>query len=374
METYLLSSKLNEIEREFVIKTMNDVKLNAVKSIVYVNGKITDETKAPHPIEYTPEEILALVKNKHEEKKQELEIMLQCFKKVAESGIVEDIYNLGTAFFYKQYYREARELFHASLSMKNDHHQSFNYLGMTEIEMGNYMEALEYCENAAELRPNFADYRFNLGHAYLNTQSYKKAVSEFKEAIKINLYYSDAYLSLSLAYLKNAIEQNETELFNNILSNTIDYINKAAIIDPFYKNEIHTEGLCALQNMDLEVAYTLFRRLLNSKKIKRNEELADYYMKYVYSQSGVNEHALIKRIAYLNNEIENKPSYADLHIEQGANYLRLSKVSWERSMEHLKKALDINPGMDNIVGLLEKIETEYENIQKIVTNIDAGKK
>ncbi len=374
METYLLSSKLNEIEREFVIKTMNDVKLHTVKSIVYVNGQMTDETKAPHPIEYTPEEILALVKNKHEEKKQELEIMLRCFKHVAESGIVEDIYNLGTAFFYKQYYREARELFHASLSLKNDHHQSFNYLGMIEMEMGNYMEALEFCENAAELRPSFADYRYNLGHAYLNTHSYKKAVSEFQEALKINLYYADAYLSLSLAYLKNAIERNETELFKNILSNTIDYINKAAIIDPFYKNEIHAEGLSALQDMDIEVAYTLFQRLLNLKKVKRNDELSSYYMKYVYSHNDVSEHALNKRINYLNSEIENNPSYVDLHVEQGLNYLRLSKISWERSMEHLKKALDINPGMDNIVELLEKIENEYENIHKISADKDIGNK
>ncbi|RKX22959.1 MAG: hypothetical protein DRP35_00645 [Candidatus Zixiibacteriota bacterium] len=374
METYLLSSKLNEIEREFVIKTTNDAKLNAVKSIVYVNGQMTDETKAPHPIEYTPEEILALVKNKHEEKKQELEIMLQSFKYVAESGIIEDIYNLGTAFFYKQYYREARELFHMSLSLKNDHHQSYNYLGMTEIELGNYVEALEFCENAVELRPKFADYRYNLGHAYLNTNSYKKAVSEFQEALKINLYYADAYLSLSLAYLKNAIERNETELFKDVLSNTIDYINKAAIIDPFYSNEIHAEGLGALRNMDIEVAYTLFQRLLNLKKVKRNDELSSYYMKYVYSHNGANEYALNKRINYLNGEIENNPSYADLYVEQGANYLRLSKISWKRSMEHLKRALDVNPNMENVIKLLNEIENEYENIHKISADTDTGNK
>jgi len=38
-------------------------------------------------------------------------------------------------------------------------------------------------------------------------KSCRKAVTEFEEAIRVNLYYGDAYFSLGLALLKNALMQ-----------------------------------------------------------------------------------------------------------------------------------------------------------------------
>ncbi len=367
METYRLSSKLIEINREFLIKTSNDVKVNSVISTVYVNGEETETAKCPHPVEFSPEEILTLVKSKHSEKKAEVEVMLKCYNETMESGESERMFQLGTAFFYKKYSRESRELFNSAIALNPQFHQACNYLGMVELEMGDLNKAVEVSEKAVSMKPGFADYRFNLGHAYLAIKNCPKAVREFEEAISTNLYYADAYISLALAYLLNAIEQQNITLFQNVLTKTIDAVKKASIIDPFFDNEIHKDGLIAIEALDVEVAFAMFSKLLKNKKEKRDIELSDYYVKYLYSSDANDDKTLSHRINYLKEEIEKYPTYADLHDEISSCYLSLARNYWQNSLNHLQKALDINPSLDNINNLLEEAGKEIENINRVIS-------
>jgi hypothetical protein len=77
METYRLSSKLKEKDREYLIQTANDSNVGTVATVIYVDGVLTETVNCPHPADVQPQEVLSLVKMTHNEKKQEIETLLQ---------------------------------------------------------------------------------------------------------------------------------------------------------------------------------------------------------------------------------------------------------------------------------------------------------
>ena len=102
METYRLNSRLVEKDREYTIQTTNDIGTGSISSEVFVNGALADATQLPHPEQAQPEEVLALVKSTHGDKKQEVETLLKSYLQALESANPEMMYHLGLALFYKR--------------------------------------------------------------------------------------------------------------------------------------------------------------------------------------------------------------------------------------------------------------------------------
>ena len=211
METYRLKSRLVENNKEYVIQTSNDTNLSTVSSVIYINGEEAETIRCPLPMEVSSEEILSLVKLRHGEMKRELESLLEAYRRVLGGSDPQKMYHLGTAFFYKQFYLESRQLFMAATKADSQFHQAFNYLGLAESALGHHEEAVRACRIAVEKRPGYADYRNNLGEALLSTSACKPAIDEFEEAIRINLYYGDAHFNLGLALILNGLEQQDTK-------------------------------------------------------------------------------------------------------------------------------------------------------------------
>lgn len=369
METYRLSSKVIEDKKEFVIQTSNDVKIGSVLSKVYVNGKLTESSKSPHPIEFSPEEILSLVKACHEDKKTEIELMLKAFQSAKKEGSPEMMSKLGAAFFYKGFVSEAQDLLHAAISIDSNNDFAYSILARTEIETERYDLAVKYAKETVAMKPSYPDYRYHLGVAHLFNGNGKEAGKEFSEATKINLYYADAYFGMGLALILNAISQDDKKLFTNILSNSREYIKKAAAIDPDYETDIFKEGIKALDISSLETAFNLFKKVYYLKKEARNSQLAGYYMKFVYSQNDLSDTTITNRIDFLKAELEKNPDFVDLHAELSYCYMNRSKNSLQEAVEHYQKALNINPSLETVEKNLEAVTEQLKQFSEILSKI-----
>ena len=252
METYRLNSKLVENNKEYIIQTSNNVSLGIVETEVFVDGKLADSNRVPHPEQLRPEEVMTLVQNTHSDKKYEIEELLQAAQKTLDSANPEMIMNLAFAFYYKKFYDESKFLLEHVIKINPEDHAAYNCLGMVELERGSYQEALTNAQRAVDLKPEYADYRNNLGEAFLSMEMYRKAVNEFERAIDINLYYSEAYFNYGLALLMNALQQLDTDLFKNFLTKCNDYFSKAEIINPEFKVTEFEKGLIALNAQNLK--------------------------------------------------------------------------------------------------------------------------
>ena len=369
METYRLNSKLVENNKEYIIQTSNNVSLGIVETEVFVDGKLADTNRVPHPEQLCPEEVMSLVQNTHSDKKYEIEELLSAAKKTLDTANPEMIMNLAFAFYYKKFYEESKYLLQHVINLKPDSHAAYNCLGLVELELGRYQEALASAQKAVGLKPEYADYRNNLGEAFLSMEMYHKAVKEFERAIDINLYYSEAYYNYGLTLLMNAIRQLDTDLFKDFLSKCNDYFSKAEIINPEYKVSEFEKGLIALNAQNLHESLKHFLAVRDYHKELKKQKSAPYYMKHVLHPNLISEKVLAERIVFLQQEIEENPTYVDLYAELARCYVNHSYLFWKKGIEQYKQTLRLNPSFAKIKDKINHAEKALSNLDEAVKNL-----
>ena len=371
METYRVNSKLRENNKEYLIQTANDANLGLVETTIYIDGVPAESASCPHPEDIKPQEVMSLVNITHGEKKKEIEHLLQSYHTVMQGGSPEAMFHLGTAFLYKGFCHEARDLFLAATAANKEYHQAYNQLCITEQVMGNIARAIESGSRAVELRPKYADYRNALGEAYLSDDSPRKALTEFEEAIRINLYYGDAYFNLGLAKLLLLLKQGRLTNPEEELAGITDCLYKASLITPGYKGQAFDEGMKALKRRDLETALRALKVIREAKKEKHRQEFAGFYMKLILFPQLSSEQAVRDRIDFLKGEITKNPSYVDLQAELGRCYLEMSRMTWQRGVEQYRKTAELGPTLTEIQSALDTAERVHETIISAVNRISS---
>ncbi len=354
METYRLSSKLREQDREYLIQTTNDISEGSVMTSVYVDGRQTDTVRCPHPTEINPEEVLSLVKAAHGEKKKEIEVLLRAFKQIMEGANSEALYQLGTAFFYKKLYPEAIELFDAVVCVDRNAHQAHNHIGLTYIAMGRTDDAIAACTKAVEGRPGYADFRNNLGEAFLADGQADEAIKEFEQAVSINMYYADAYFNLGLAHTLKAANGGAVADKEAIVNRIVECLNRASMIEPALQERSGFEnGIQTLKSYDFAQGLNLLKGVREQRREERRLEFATFYMRFVLYPGWVTEKAVEDRIVFLERELQRNPSYIDLQAELAQCYLEKSRLIWQKGVKQLEKTSEMNGALTWVTEALE---------------------
>jgi len=372
MENYRLKSKVLVNDKEFLVQTVNDASQMSVVSSLFVDGRILEIARFPHPAEVSAEDVLAMVKTTHEEKKTELEHLLETYAKVLRSGDTDLMYHLGTAFYFKRIFEEAGTLFQAILEARPDYHQAGNYLGLTLLAQGRNDEAIKALAGAVETRPNFADYHNNYAEALLEGGFCRRAVEELETALKHNIYYADAYFNLGLAHIYNAVKREDFDMYANLLDKTTDLFNRAALIAPDYKTAQFEEAFEVLRQGDLPRAFTLFRAVRDSRRERSRQEFSSFYLRFLLYADRPNEKVIADRILYLQDEIDKNPTYVDLHHELALCYLQQAQFSWRKGIDQFKKTIEINPRLTKTNDALNRAAEFESSLKAVVADIIKG--
>lgn len=369
MDSYRLDSRIVDNEKEYLIQTVNDVRQGVIKTSFFVNGELMDASVMPHSEEMSENEILNLVKTTHGDKKSELEYLLKSYRNILEEGRPEMMFHLGSALFYRRMYPEARQLFQSAVKIRHDYHEAYYFLSQTELMSNHIDAAVKAGLKAVEIRPQFADYRNILGEAFMAAGSCRRAVIEFEDAIKLNIYYADAYFNLALAYTLNAVTKEDFNLYTDLTTKTMDLLNKAVLINPDYKTSTFDEAVAALTNGELKRAFALFKGVRDEKKEKQRQGKAAHFHRFLMYTEWLSQSNIDDRIKQLQNEIDRNPSYVDLYYELGACYLHQAKFAWQKSIEQFKKALEINPSLAKAKRSLELSEENYLKLTDAIFDI-----
>lgn len=369
MESYRLNSRIVEGEKEFMIQTLNDSERGVIKTSIFVDGEFLDADVLPHSDKISEDQILSMVKSAHGEKKSELEYLFKCFKSVVENGSPETMNQLGIALFYKKLYWEAEKLFRTAAKMKQNFDEAWFYLCRTELAMGNYDEAVEAGNKAVELKPKYADYHNYLGEAYQETGSCRRAVLEFEESIKQNVYYADAYFNLAITYILNEVNREDYNLSGDFDTRTIEMLNKAVLIYPYYKSRNFDNAINSIKDGNPKKAYALLLEIRRDNEERQRRENSTYFQRFLMKTDLMNQNSISDRIGFLKKEIDKNPGYVDLYYELAVCYLHQSKFDWERSINYFKKALEINPKLKKALKAHELAEDEFLKLSDAVFDI-----
>jgi len=359
METFRINSKLKENEKEILIQTANNPSEGTISSSVYIDGVLTEMFMLPHPIEENPDRIMSLVKETHGIRKEELEALLAAYRNAMSSSDAKLICKLGQALYYKRFYAEAKELLRSAVTLDPEFHAARQALAKVELELGNAKEALQHASQTVQQCPRYADYRNTLGEALLMNNDFPKAVSEFQDAVKINLYYAEAYFNLGLAVLQ-CIKVNPNEsTAPNLLNRSRDAFKKAAMIDAEYAASPFDQGLRAIAGVQLNKALEYFETVGRRAKEKYRSDQATYFMRFVIMRDSAGEETVETRIKYLEKEITKNSSYVDLHSELAQCYLEQARKNWRKGIEQYRKTLELNPGFGSARRCLDEAERHY---------------
>lgn len=83
--------------------------------------------------------------------------------------------------------------------------KSVNDLGVIQLKLGNYDEAITMFKKALEIDPSYSMGPFLFGDIYTDAERYEEKIDEFKKVIKRNHEYARANNYLGLAYLEKKI-------------------------------------------------------------------------------------------------------------------------------------------------------------------------
>lgn len=369
METYRLNSRIVEEDKEFLVQTENDIDKGIVRTSIFINGEYVDSNILPHQGEISEEQVLDLVKTAHGEKKSELEFLLKNFHQVLENGSPDMMVQLGKALYYKKMYNEAVRLFRAAANLREDSHEACFFLGLTYARCGNIPEGVKISEEAVKLRGRFPDYRNALGEAYLAEDRWQEALDQFEEAIKRNVYYSDAYFNTALCYLTNAIRRDNKELADEYKARTVEILEKSVLINPIFKTSDYDNAMQAIENDDTKLARDLLFKVRHSKQEKDRIEKAAHFQRYLLNTDWLNHGDIGGRINTLEREITKNPGYVDLYYELAVCRLYQARLSWKDAIGNFEKALKINPDLKKAKSAAELASEEFLKLTDIVYDI-----
>lgn len=366
METYRMSSKLREQEREYLIQTANDVARGAIATTIYVDGSPAETIQCPHPQEIKPEEVLSLVKSTHYEKKQEVELLLQSYRRVLQDGHPLTMHQLAVMLYHKGFLFEALDLLHQATHLNPELHQSFNQLAMVELAMGRMKPAVAAAERAVAMRPNFADYRNNLGEALLGTGESLRAIAQFEQAVTVNLYYADAYFNMGLGWLHQAMSSPQPAV---LIARVADAMRKACLIYPEYSGQMLDSAMAALKEHDLSRSYEIFISIREARREVRRHELAATFVHTNLVPEQLAERSLQERISVLTGQVARYPIYPDLQSELGQAYLETARLACERSIQHFRKASELNPSLTRNLSAMERAEDILDHLDSLLGKV-----
>ena len=112
------------------------------------------------------------------------------------SGI---LYNLARLYARKKDFQKAKEYFQQAIDVNPDFFALYFGLGNVLEEEGEIDVAIKAYEKAASLKPNFVDVHYRLGTLYAQKAN-SRALWHFKEAIRLNSNFSEAYNNLAVLY------------------------------------------------------------------------------------------------------------------------------------------------------------------------------
>ncbi|MDX9701433.1 MAG: tetratricopeptide repeat protein [Candidatus Auribacterota bacterium] len=102
---------------------------------------------------------------------------------------------------------------------QNDAFQYFEQANTLCVQ-GEYKKAIESCNKALELNPDFANVYSLRGRAYTYSGEYEKAIMDFDTALRLNPDYILAHFFIGSAYAESGDKQSAVDAFRAFIQYT----------------------------------------------------------------------------------------------------------------------------------------------------------
>ena len=267
---------------------------------------------------------------------------------VAESGSNE-YHKKAKEQFDAERYDIARYYYNISIVEKKDVLKSYYSIGLINLTMRNYSEAIRYFKYIYQYSPNSALACGQIGNAYLASGEYEKGIKYLLESVKIEPIWEDGYLLLHQAYKMNNQPQNSYDILLQGVKNCPDsyLLNFQLGIIFIDKSDLLTASAYFDKAVAIDDSYPdglIFQSLVNDKLGERKRAL-DALVQVESLMKENTPYGLLHKMAeyYL---AERNLTKGRLYLEKAISQARIqmqTQKSIESDLSELEAQLNILP-------------------------------
>lgn len=357
MSGFNFTTTIHGKEYDYTVRTMNFDSIRRIVINLNDHDKVLNTQEIPYDIKLSDDDLMSLVKQKHEERVDTLQELMKISAKLEAKPEPEANHKLGMVYLNNGMGKEAIAEFKRALQIDDNHAPLLNNLGLAFNMEGRFKEALDVYFKAVELKPNYPDIHNNYGMALLQSENFQDAINEFDRALEIHPKYSEAHFNLGLCLVAQASVNGVVD--DEFKQNISRHLAQAVEFNVYLNNEYFKVAQSYLiKNQFKEARQALLETKASVLSQKGSEVYHEFYLRLKYGDEGVDRKSTESYIAKLEEILEKNPHYVDIHNDLGIAYLVQCRFLFTRAIKEFKTALAINPNYGHAKKNLKLAENE----------------
>ena len=254
-------------------------------------------------------------------------------------------------------WRNSETLFERTLALTENNSIINNNLGMFWFEKNDSLRAVNYFNQAIEIKPDFAEGYYNLARALQSQENYDEAIKYYQQAIHIKSDYAAAHNNLGTALqlqhrLDEAISQYRRALelkkdyvgahynlgmalqITGELDEAIEQYRQTLHLRPKHASALNNLGRTFQSKQMFDEAVKCYLEALH---IDPDLAEANYNLGKILRLNGRLDEAVI----YFNQSLRSRPDYPDAHFSLALVWNLLNK--YDKAIIHFNEALRLKP-------------------------------
>jgi len=370
VETIGFHSKIKLDNREFHVHTGSVTEKNVVLSEIFEKGKFisaknidffsrNDEgSSRENYIKYIAEKL-------HKEMLDEIDVLFFVHAKIKFVDQYLPHYRLGSVFYEKGFYNEARENLQRVVELKGDFVPAYHRLGLCYLKTGDYKKAIDVLEKGVKIEPNFVDLVNALGVALCLMRDYKNSSHYFQEVIKKNPEYDEANFNLGVVLYRSMLESEPDDEITVIPSRITRYIKSLKIMDRYSSDKWQdnfNQVLEIIKNAKIENVLTNLENLQIKlvTDLKINSLLDIFFLRFMYGGRELTKEELEDYEHKIKEQELDRGDFADYWNDIGIIHMIQCRNLFLSALNEFEKAAEFNE--------------EYEEAKKNLSLVKNNKK
>lgn len=366
---------------EFHIQTVTNVEGGFVRSEIFEKGKIlfveiknyerrdTKENKGAEP------RLQRMVDQFHQSIIEEIDSLFEISKKIFEEEKVSYHLKIGAVFLYMHIFDKAESHFKRCIELDPDHYDSRIHLARCYLLQKRLNQAYDTISGLLNKKLEYPDLYNLIGLIMLEKKQFINALQYFQQALKKNPTYTEVYLNLAEALLRrlNVIisDKNDEEF-----KKTVDFLKvilkKIEKVGNIEDRDLVNQLMLAINKSGIKKSLAILHEYRDRNYIRRiPPEVVGYefYLRLRYADEEMSLDVINNYENQISNELKKNPDYPDLWNYIALIHLMQCRFFFLKGLENFREATRINPNFEKAKNNLRLVENDGREFLSLINAI-----
>ena len=367
--------------REFHFQTSTLVDEGVIRTEVFEKGQVLFvmnhqyERRSPSQTDGADSRLRHLVDKFHQTIIEEIDSLFEISEQVFEEENPVAHERIGQVFLSTHIFDKAEKHFLKAIELDPGRNGSFVYLGRCYFMQKRFNRAEKILSQILDRKVDYPDLYNMMGLVMMKKENFREALQYFKQALKQNATYVEAYLNLAEAILHRIDIQKQKRKITD-LKQSVKFLKIILKKIDDYGN-VDDRNHCrllkkALVKMDTHKALMLLREYRENAFIRNTPPQVIGYkfqLRLLYSAEEMSTEVLENYEEKISQALQKNPSYPDLWHYLALIHLMQCRHYFLKGLDNFRDATRINLQFDKAVKNLRLVENDGREFLALIKTI-----